>query len=45
VLSSVALPLAALHQICALALFASTLWLAYTVSGTSIPPAPRAGFQ
>ena len=45
VLSSVALPLAALHQICALALFASTLWLAYTLTGTSIPPEPRAGFR
>jgi cytochrome c oxidase assembly protein subunit 15 len=33
VLSSVALPLAALHQICALALFASTLWWAFTLVG------------
>jgi cytochrome c oxidase assembly protein subunit 15 len=32
VLSSVALPIAALHQICALALFASTLWWAYTLN-------------
>ena len=45
VLSSVALPLAALHQICALALFASTLWLAYTVTGAATPLAPRAGFR
>jgi heme a synthase len=45
VLSSVALPLAALHQICALALFASTLWWAYTLTGTATPPEPRAGFR
>jgi len=45
VLSSVALPLAALHQICALALFASTLWWAYTLSGAATPPGPRAGFR
>ena len=31
VISAVAVPLAALHQICALALFASTLWWCYAV--------------
>ena len=45
VLSSVALPLAALHQVCALALFASTLWWAYTVTEPATPPEPRAGFR
>ncbi len=36
--SSVALPLAALHQICALALFASTLWWAFTLGPRASSP-------
>jgi cytochrome c oxidase assembly protein subunit 15 len=35
VISAVALPLAALHQICALALFASALWLVYAMRTAS----------
>lgn len=41
VVTSVALPLAALHQMCALALFASALWWAYSLT----PPEPGAGFR
>lgn len=39
VVSMVALPLAALHQISALALFAAALWWAYTLSGNAAHPA------
>ena len=35
VVSMVALPLAALHQLCALALFAAALWWAYTLTGNT----------
>ena len=31
--------------LCALALFASTLWWAYTVTGPATPQEPRAGFR
>ena len=41
VITSVALAPAALHQICALALFASALWWAYTLT----PQEPRGGFR
>jgi cytochrome c oxidase assembly protein subunit 15 len=41
VVTSVALAPAALHQICALALFASALWWAYTLT----PQEPRGGFR
>jgi len=41
VVTSVALAPAALHQICALALFASALWWAYTIT----PQEPRGGFR
>src|SRR5262249_29263440 len=33
VLTSVSLPLAALHQVCALLLFGTTLWWVYVLSG------------
>jgi cytochrome c oxidase assembly protein subunit 15 len=39
VVSMVALPLAALHQISALGLFAAVLWWAYTLSGNAAHPA------
>jgi cytochrome c oxidase assembly protein subunit 15 len=38
VVTMVSLPVAALHQFAALALFGVTLWLAYTLSTTRIPP-------
>ena len=41
VVTSVALAPAAVHQICALALFASALWWAYTLT----PQEPRGGFR
>lgn len=41
VLTSVALPVAALHQICALALFAGALWWAYTLT----PREQHGGFR
>jgi heme A synthase len=35
VVSMVALPLAALHQLCALALFGAALWWAYTLNANA----------
>jgi cytochrome c oxidase assembly protein subunit 15 len=37
VVTHVALPFAALHQICALGLFASALWWAYALKGSALP--------
>jgi cytochrome c oxidase assembly protein subunit 15 len=39
VVSMVALPLAALHQLCALALFAAALWWAYALNANAAHPA------
>jgi len=39
VVSMVALPLAALHQVCALALFAAALWWAYALNANAAHPA------
>jgi len=40
ILSGVALSLAAIHQVCALALFAASLWLVYALSAR-VPESPR----